>query len=164
MQLLTEILFEDEEQNPGFNVGPVYHGGTWNGKVPPKVTGRGALGSGAYFTPIKSVAETYARESGGKVTETFLKVRKPFELKMEKQGPLGHYPHPCILALEQLGMPKVKAEKLVDRVEEQKGYMGTEISKLATQQGYDALFQYFDGVLREIVIWNPGQVQLSRND
>jgi hypothetical protein len=51
----------------------------------------------------------------------------------------------------------------LERGEEKHGYMGGQVKKLALQQGYDAIFQYFKGTLREIVIWNPEQVQYNNN-
>ncbi len=56
--------------------------------------------------------------------------------------------------LVQLGIPQEKAELKIEKIEELKGYVGKEISRLAIKQGYDAIFQYFNGALREIVIWN----------
>jgi hypothetical protein len=141
-----------------FNIGPVYHGGTWDGTKLVRVNGRGALGVGAYFTPISSVADTYAKESGGQLTKAFLRIHNP--LKLES----GDGSHPAIQALTKLGMPEAKAIKLVERVEEQHGYMGGEIKKLAITQGYDGIFQYFNGTLREIVVWSPHQVKVVSND
>lgn len=140
------------ENDSDFNIGPVYHGGTWDGVKPIRVTGRGALGVGAYFTPIKSVAEQYATESGGKVIETYLRVKNP--LKLES----GDRSHPMIQALVKLGVPETKAINAVEREEEKYGYMGGQVKKLAIQAGYDAIFQYFNGTLREIVVWNSNQV------
>lgn len=135
------------------NILTAFHGGLWNGTTPVRVNGRGALGVGAYFSPIRDVAETYAKESGGKVVEVQLNIRNP--LKIES----GDRTHPVITALVQLGMKPEKAEALVDQEEEQYGYVGSQIKKLALQQGYDGIFQYFDGVLREVVIWSPAQVE-----
>ena len=67
----------------------------------------------------------------------------------------NRYEHPCVMALVQLGIPEEKAQNKVEKIEELKGYVGKEISTLAIKQGYDAILQYFDGALREIVIWNP---------
>ena len=149
MKLLS-ILFEDTNDESS-KFGSVYHGGNWDGKTPIKVTGKGALGSGAYFTPIRSVAEKYANDSGGKVIEAYLEILNPLELHMGQKK----FEHPCVMALVQLGMPQEKAELKIEKIEELKGYVGKEISTLAIKQGYDAIFQYFDGALREIVIWNP---------
>lgn len=162
--LLTEVLFLETEDkappqtlNSGFNLGPLYHGGTWDGKTPIKVNGRGALGTGAYLAPSRERAQGYAKESGGnKVIEVYVKINKPLDLNMG----LDRGEHPCIKALVLLGMKPDKAERLVERVEEQKGYMGKEISNLAQQQGYDGLCQYVGGELTEVVVWNAQQVSL----
>jgi hypothetical protein len=150
---LTSILFEETKTESG-KFGPVYHGGNWDGKTPIKVTGRGALGSGAYFTPIKQVAEEYANQSGGKIIEAYLDIKKPLEIHMGK----NRYEHPCVMALVQLGMPEEKAQNKVEKIEELKGYVGKEISSAAAKQGYDAIFQYFNGILREVVIWDSSKV------
>jgi hypothetical protein len=141
------------EHDNDFNIGPVYHGGTWDGVKAIRVSGRGALGVGAYFTPIKDVAEGYARESGGRVIETRLRVRNP--LKIES----GDRSHPMIAALVQLGVNEEKAVAMVEKEEEKHGYMGGQVKKLALAQGYDAIFQYFNGTLREIVVWSANQVK-----
>lgn len=138
------------EQN---RYGPVYHGGKWDGKSPIKI-GRGALGTGAYFSPIRSVAERYARENNGIVVEAYLNISNPLIIKMSREKPS----HAGVLALELLGMDRNKAINMVERVEEQKGYLGKEISSRAIPQGYDCIFQYFDDQLREIVVWSSDKV------
>jgi len=150
---LSSILFEDNNYEAS-KFGPVFHGGKWDGSTPIKVTGRGALGSGAYFTPIREIAERYAEESGGKVVEAYLDIKKPLEIHMGK----NKFEHPCIMAMVQLGIPEEKAQEKIEKIEELKGYVGKEISTLATKQGYDAIFQYFNGILKEIVIWNSNKV------
>jgi hypothetical protein len=142
------------EHDNDFNIGPVYHGGNWDGIKPIKTTGRGALGVGAYFTPIKNVAEYYTKETGGKLLQTNLQVKNP--LKIES----GDASHPMVAALVQLGINREKAEMVVEKEEEKHGYMGGQVKNLAIKQGYDAIFQYFKGTLREIVIWNSAQVQM----
>lgn len=69
----------------------------------------------------------------------------------------NRYEHPCVMALVQLGMPEEKAQNKVEKIEELKGYIGKEISSAAAKQGYDAIFQYFNGVLREVVIWDSSK-------
>jgi hypothetical protein len=147
---LYSLLLENDSD---FNISPVYHGGRWDGIKPIKVNGRGALGVGAYFTPIKSVAERYANESGGNLIQTRLRVRNP--LKIES----GDRSHPMITALVALGVNQEKATSVVEREEEKHGYMGGQVKNLAISQGYDAIFQYFNGTLTEIVIWNAYQVE-----
>jgi hypothetical protein len=143
-----------ENESKGY--GPVYHGGKWDGISPIKMD-KGALGTGAYFTPNKERALGYANESGkgSRVIEAYLDVKNPLTLKIDSYDA---FVHPCIQALEILGMPKEKAEKLVEKVEEEKGYLGKEISSRAIPQGYDCIFYYYEGELKEIVIWNSDKV------
>lgn len=143
-----------EENSRAIGFGPVYHGGGWDGLSPIKIAGRGALGAGAYFSPIRSVAEKYAREQGGVVIEAFLDISNQLEIRMKS----GTFKHPCVDALIQLGLDPEIAFRKVEKIEENKGYLGKEISTLALAKGYDALFQYFDGTLKEIVIWNSNKV------
>lgn len=152
---LTKIIFESKDS---FNIFPVYHGGTWDGIRPIKVNGRGALGVGAYFTPVLSSAERYAKESGGKVVETAISVHNP--LKIES----GNGSHPMIEALVQLGVSRNKAEIVVEKQEEKYGYMGSQVKSLALKSGFDGIFQYFNKKLYEIVIWSPFQVRYLTAD
>jgi hypothetical protein len=64
-----------------------------------------------------------------------------------------------ITALVALGVNQEKATSVVEREEEKHGYMGGQVKNLAISQGYDAIFQYFNGTLTEIVIWNAYQVE-----
>jgi hypothetical protein len=64
-----------------------------------------------------------------------------------------------IAALVQLGVNEEKAVAMVEKEEEKHGYMGGQVKKLALAQGYDAIFQYFNGTLREIVVWSANQVK-----
>lgn len=147
---LYGFLYENDNE---FNVGPVYHGGSWDGTKPIRTSGKGALGVGAYFSPIKTTAERYAKESGGTVTKVMLSIKNP--LKIES----GDGSHPMVQALVKLGVNNEKAIDLVERIEEEHGYMGSQVKNLALKQGYNGIFQYFNGVLTEIVVWNAGQVQ-----
>lgn len=134
-------------------LGPVYHGGKWDGISPIKMD-RGALGTGAYFTPSREIALRYATEPGSGVSEAYLNVKNPLKLYSLYDIRI----HPCVQALEILGMAKEKAEKLVEKVEEKSGYLGKEISSRAIPQGYDCIFYYHKGELAEIVIWNSDKV------
>lgn len=154
-QFLLEETEDVSQPTSRFNVGPVYHGGTWNGIKAIKVTGRGALGSGAYFTPMKDVAEKYASESGGEVIETYLDIKNPLKIYRDS----SNQEHPVIDAMMQLGVSQEKAIAVVEKIEEKYGYVGTQLKTLALAKGYDGIFQYYDGKLREIVIWNKDQVK-----
>lgn len=152
---LFHLLFnENLITNSRFNIGPVYHGGSWDGIKTIKANGKGALGVGAYFTPNKDVADNYARESGGKVIETYLDIKKPLEIFTDNS-----HRHPVVDAMVTLGVDEARASKLVEKIEEKSGYIGSQLKNLATAQGYDAIYQYFNGKLREIVIWNKDQVK-----
>jgi hypothetical protein len=136
----------------GFDLGPVYHGGHWDGKKRMRTGGRGALGVGAYFTPIRSVAEEYAKESGGQVTETYLRIKNPLRLDH------GNGTHPLIVGFVKLGMDEGKAARMVEREEEKHGYIGSQLKNLALHKGYDGICLYFKGALQEIVAWTPEQI------
>lgn len=137
--------------------GPFFHGGTWDGAKPIKI-GRGSLGTGAYFTPNIERAKEYAKDKNGLLIQAHLELNNPLliEMKRNKGGWLEG--HPCILALVKLGMSYDKATKKVEKTEEEKGYMGKEISNLAMKQGYDSLMIAIDGVLSEVVIWSGNKV------
>ncbi len=137
--------------------GPFFHGGTWDGAKPIKID-RGGLGTGAYFTPDIERAKEYAKYKNGLLIQAYLELNNPLliEMKSNERGWLEG--HPCILALVQLGMKYDKATKKVEKTEEEKGYMGKEISTLAMKQGYDSLMIARDGTLSEVVIWNSNKV------
>lgn len=150
---LFQFIFENlETQNSGL-FGPVYHGGSWDGIKPIRTNGRGALGVGAYFTPKQNKALNYATEAGGLVIEAYLKIQKPLKIYSTKGGE-----HPVVEALVALGVDLNKARNLVEKQEEKFGYIGSQIKTLALSKGYDALFQYFDNELNEIVVWDKSQV------
>lgn len=149
MNSLCKILLE----GPGHSFGPVFHGGTWDGKKPIRVNGKGALGVGAYFTPMKDRADEYAMDSGGRTTAAYLDINKPLVIHASRDE------HPCVQALVLLGVDEVRASKLVEKIEEKNGYLGSEIKNLALKQGYDGIFEYFNNILTEIVIWNSVQAK-----
>jgi hypothetical protein len=132
--------------------GPFFHGGTWDGAKPIKM-GSGALGNGAYFSPDIDRARAYAKEKNGKVTKVYLELTNPLLVEIKTT-----HEHPCVTALVNLGLDKRKAEKKVEKAEEEKGYLGKEISILAIKQGYDSLMLAKDGSLLEVVIWSSNKV------
>ena len=148
-----------------YQYGPVYHGGYWDGKSFIKTTGRGALGSGAYFTPNKELAATYAKESGGNnVIEAYLDVINPLILEQDRDN--TRYGDPCVVALTRLGMDPTKAYNFVEKETEEKGYIGKQISSRAIKAGFDSLiWKLIDSsgnILREeIVIWDGSKVKVK---
>lgn len=141
--------------------GPVYHGGFWNGKTPIRTTGRGALGTGAYFTTDLDLANQYAREGagyndagGGKiVVQCFLDIKNPLTIQQD-----NNY-DPCVVLLTMLGMSRNAADKMVEKAYEQHGYVGKQISTRAIAQGFDSIVQTNSQGHKQIVIWNAGLVK-----
>jgi hypothetical protein len=142
----------------------LYHGGfdfdaAPKGKGVPKVGGRGSLGAGFYLTPDATRAGEYAKENGGAVTSTFVKLNRPLEIRYTRGGR-----DPVTQALVTLGMPIEKAEKKVEAAYEKYGYAGSEIKTLAIAQGYDGIVEYIDGRMSEVVVWSPTQVKSATNN
>ena len=138
-------------------IATLYHGGLYDptGNVPIKTTGRGALGTGAYFTPDKPRAVEYANESGGRVTEATIHLRNPLIIDMQslRDG------DPTVMALIQLGMDRNKASNMVEKAYDQHGYVGKQIQSRAIAQGYDGLVQKIGGKVTEVVIWSQHPIQ-----
>lgn len=150
LSLVEHLLFEEHL------LGPLYHGGFWNPRDPAKMTKRGALGNGLYFTPNLQRALGYRKESGGPyIVLAYLLIRNPLIVHSSSR----HHEHPVVQLLIQLGLDKKKAVNVVEKAEENYGYISTEVSKRAREQGYDALMQYFDGRLSEVVLWNTAQIR-----
>lgn len=160
-EFATDLLSGLIAENNGQPFGPAYHGGTWKPGLPIKM-GRGALGTGAYFTPIKEVADRYAKGYGGQTSEVYLDISNPLKI----YGRTGHkydvngedIGHPCVAALFMLGMNLEKAYNFVEKVEEEQGYMGKQISARAMKAGYDAIFSYYNDELYEICIWDTKRI------
>lgn len=149
------------ESMEGQPFGPVYHGGTWRPGLPIKM-GRGALGTGAYFTPIKEVADRYAKGHGGQTSEVYLNISNPLKLygrtgsRYDVNG--EDIRDPCVAILLMLGMDMEKADKIVEKAYDDHGYVGKQISARAIKAGYDAIFSYYNDELYEICIWEPRRV------
>lgn len=142
----------------------VYHGGldVVEGPGVFKPSKRGALGAGTYFTPSKERAAMYAGEfkaTGGGVTPVYLDMKNP--LILDGRG------HPVAEGFEKLGMDPEKALDLVDRLEEQHGYIGTELKRMAQRQGYDGIIQYaphHGGNISELVVFDPKQIKSATSN
>jgi hypothetical protein len=136
---------------------PFYHGGDWNGKGTINTNSRGALGSGAYFTPEISIAIDYMQQSSKKnIFEVKLLNKNPLILHQKQKNEKD----PCIELLVKLGMTEAAATKLVEREYDIKGYVGNQIKNLAVSKGYDSIVRYYDDELIEVVIWNPTHVRV----
>jgi len=149
----------DEEGNPI----RVYHGTTQDvSKF--KMSPDGALGAGIYLTPNPEFAGTYAdtsnlarsdaaldEQGGQNVMPLYASIKKPLVLSAKGD--------PMVDALTQLGLTREKAEAMVEKAYEEKGYIGKQVMTRAQAQGYDGLMQYRDGKLTEVVAFSANQIK-----
>ena len=131
----------------------VYRGVDTDYGTTARVSKEGALGAGIYTTPSASFASYYAEGESPNVMPLYVSLQKPLLLKHKGNE------DPMIMALVQLGMKQDKAEAMVEKAYEEKGYIGKQVMNRALSQGYDGLMQYRDGRLTEIVAFNPTQIK-----
>jgi len=162
----------DESGNPLI----VYHGGldvsgeaqplrkAGPGKFEPSKSG--SLGAGVYFSPSESRAYQYAvdfrspdPEVGAAVTPAYLNIVNPLVLKGTE------HPHPVIEAFIKLGKSRDDAIAMVERIEEEHGYIRTELQKEAKKKGYDGLIQYDKNgeSISEIVLFDPNKAIIVKS-
>jgi Holliday junction resolvasome RuvABC DNA-binding subunit len=118
----------------------------------------GALGSGIYMTPDANFAGEYTGESGGNIVPLYANLQNPLVIRTEQNK------DPMTQALTMLGMTQAKAERLVEKAYEEKGYISTQVKTRAVAQGYDGIMQYRNGKLVEVVAFNNNQVKSIFND
>ena len=131
----------------------VYHGTTRDIKELKAGKEGGALGNGIYLTPDSVFAGEYAKETGGNVMPVYASIKNPLVI----DGSISR--DPMTEALVKLGVDRTKAESIVEKAYDEKGYITNEVKSRATKQGYDGIVQYKNGVLHEIVAFNAGQVR-----
>ena len=162
----------DESGNPLI----VYHGGldvsgeaqplrkAGPGKFEPSKSG--SLGAGVYFSPSESRAYQYAvdfrspdPEVGAAVTPAYLNIVNPLVLKGTE------HPHPVIEAFIKLGKSRDDAIAMVERIEEEYGYIRTELQKEAKKKGYDGIIQYDKNgeSISEIVLFDPNKAIIVKS-
>jgi hypothetical protein len=143
----------------------VYHGTLGNYDTF-KLSPEGALGAGIYTTPSAEFAGTYAdtsnlsradaakdEASGQNIMPLYVSIKNPIILEQGRGDPM-------VAALVKLGMDQGKAEALVEKAYEEKGYVGKQVMTRAMAQGYDGILQYGrDGKLSEVVAFKPTQVK-----
>jgi ADP-Ribosyltransferase in polyvalent proteins len=142
--------------NPDGSPITLYHGTTADFKQF-KLSPSGALGAGIYLTPNTEFANYYASSKNARVIPAIAKITNPLIIKTVK-GQSGQS-DPMVDALIQLGIPSYKAEKIVEKAYEEKGYITREVMSRAQAAGYDGIFQYVNGELSEVLAYNPGQVK-----
>ena len=64
-----------------------------------------------------------------------------------------------IEALVRLGVDRDKADQIVEKAYEDKGYITNEVKSRATKQGFDGILQYKNGSLTELVAFSPNQIK-----
>ena len=119
-----------------------------------KQSKEGALGAGVYMTPKTDFASFYANEPGGYVMPVHTNIKNPLELHTTTGGV-----DPMKMALMQLGVPETKADQIIEKAYDTRGYIGKEVMSRAQKQGYDGLAQYHDGNLNEVVSYNPMSIK-----
>jgi hypothetical protein len=141
----------------------VYHGTTQDiSKF--KMSSEGALGAGIYLTPNPEFASTYAdtsnlarsdaaldEQNGQNVLPLYASIKNPLVLSAKGD--------PMVDALVQLGLNREKAETMVEKAYEEKGYIGKQVMTRAQAQGYDGLMQYRNGELTEVVAFSSSQIK-----
>jgi hypothetical protein len=117
----------------------------------------GSLGSGIYLTPSTGFASDYAVEENANVIPLYASIQNPLII----DGSISR--DPMIEAFVKLGVDRNKAENIVEKAYEDKGYITNEVRSRATKQGFDGIFQYKDGKLSEVVAFNPTQIKSIYN-
>jgi hypothetical protein len=118
-----------------------------------KQSKEGSLGAGIYMSPKTDFVNTYAEGEGGYVMPLYANLYNPLILK-STMGPGGNG-DPMMLALTQLGLTPEKAEKIIEKAYDTRGYIGKEVMTRAQKQGYDGIAQYKDDDLSEVVSFSP---------
>jgi hypothetical protein len=131
----------------------VYHGTTADIEEFKVSKEGGSLGNGIYLTPETEFAGSYADKKGGNVMPLYASIKNPLVI----DGSIRR--DPMIEALVKLGVDLAKAEKIVEKALDDKGYITNEVKSRAVAQGYDGITQFKDGKLSEIVAFNPTQVK-----
>jgi hypothetical protein len=132
----------------------VYHG-TSEDISKFKPSKEGALGSGIYTTPDSTFAGEYAKNTGANIVPVYVSLKNPLILGTNSTG----YLDPMMEALTKLGLTPNKAEQLVEKAYEERGYIGKQVQSRATAQGYDGIMQYQNGKLSEVLAFSPEQVK-----
>ena len=98
--------------------------------------------------------EVKPHEVGGNMLPVFAQLKNPLILGQDQKTF-----DKATDALIKLGVEQGKAEKMIERMWEDKGNIGKQIQSRAQAQGYDGLMVYQDGELSEIVSYNPSAIK-----
>jgi hypothetical protein len=120
-----------------------------------KLSKEGALGSGIYMHPNPEYVDEYAQGIGGNILPLYTNIKNPLYINhRDSRDPMKD-------ALIKLGVDPVKADVMVERAYETKGYVGKEVQSRAQAAGYDGLIQLDPetGKMGEVVSYNPNAVK-----
>lgn len=161
----SDIKLFGHQSNPAeYTIGPVYHGGGWNGINAPLVRD-GEYGTGIYFTTSKDDALSYTKSDwkeiqGAKASKTQyliearLRMKKPVVLEKDVRWPEHD-------ALVQLGMNSEKAKNALYKVQERTGGTGSIIRKLGESLGYDGILFHRNNDTDYYISWQPQNVMVT---
>ena len=91
---------------------------------------------------------------GGNVIPVFADIQNPLIIDTKDRRF-----DPAVDLLVALGVPRAKAESIVEKANEDKGGITKEVITRARKQGYDGILQYRDGELAEVVAFSPNQIK-----
>lgn len=120
-----------------------------------KLSKEGALGAGIYVTPLKDYASDYTGKTDRLPMQLYGRSVRPLYVDLNTKT----LRDPAVLILEQLGMTRDKAEKMADKIYEEKGYFGKELITRAQKFGYDSIVIKRDGKISEINLFNASQLK-----
>lgn len=113
----------------------------------------GSLGNGVYMTPDTEFAGGYAEGEGGNVLPVYASIQNPLVITGQESA------DPMVEALVKLGVDRNKAETIVEKAYDEKGYITNEVKSRAQKAGYDGIVQYRNGSIAEVVAFSPNQVK-----
>jgi hypothetical protein len=153
----TITFFNNRSDINEYNIGPVYHGGGWNGVNAPLVRD-GALGTGIYFTNSKERALSYTQSDWKEIQGAKAgKSQHLIEARLRLKNPVvvENTRWPEYKALIQLGMKPERAENIINKAQERTGNTGSSIKKLGESKGYDGIIVHQDNNNIEYIVWQP---------
>ena len=113
----------------------------------------GSLGNGIYLTPYAERATGWGRN----VLPARVDIKNPLVVDTSTDD----FRNPAVDLLVQLGVSEDGAFNIVEKEEEEYGYVRNKIRSRARSQGYDGIVQFVDGNLSEVVAFNKNQVSIQ---
>jgi hypothetical protein len=155
-------LFGHHSSTEDYKVGPVYHGGGWNGVSMPSIRD-GSYGTGVYFTTSKQRAMGYAteeREFKASKTRYLVEAMLGFYGKvLEINTKAKEGPQTALMRLT--GWDERKAWNSIDKQFEKTGNLGKMLRVKGTAAGFDGLAIHND-TDTEYVVWFPQSIKVIK--